>query len=76
VREIEAGTAPPEGDVGLEITRQYYLRVIAARDGSAAARAGLQTGDYIRGIDGKPTRDMPVFEGARLLRASPARRSR
>src|SRR5690242_18980900 len=27
----------PTGDVGLELTRQYYLRVIAARDGSPSA---------------------------------------
>lgn len=71
VQEVEAGTPLPEGEVGIELTRQYYLRVIAARDGSTAARAGLQTGDYIRGIDGKPTRDMSVFEGTRLLRGQP-----
>ena len=71
VRAIEAGDRQPEGDVGLELTRQYYLRVIAARDGSPAAKAGLQTGDYVRAIDGKPTRDMSVFEGARLLRGQP-----
>jgi carboxyl-terminal processing protease len=64
-----AGT--PAGDVGLELTRQYYLRVIAARDGSPAAKAGLQTGDYIRAIDGKPARDLSVFEGTRLLRGIP-----
>jgi carboxyl-terminal processing protease len=61
----------PAGDVGIELTRQYYLRVIAARDGSPAAKAGLQTGDYVRAIDGKPTRDMSVWEGARLLRGTP-----
>ena len=33
----------PAGDVGLELTRQYYLRVIAARDDSPAAKAGLRT---------------------------------
>ncbi|HEV3484839.1 MAG TPA: S41 family peptidase [Vicinamibacterales bacterium] len=71
VRAIESGEAQPEGDVGLELTRQYYLRVIAARDGSSAAKAGLQTGDYVRAIDGKPTRDMSVFEGSRLLRGQP-----
>jgi carboxyl-terminal processing protease len=71
VAEIQSGTALPEGDVGLELTRQYYLRVIAARDDSPAAKAGLQTGDYVRGIDGKPTRDMSVFEGTRLLRGQP-----
>jgi carboxyl-terminal processing protease len=61
----------PTGDVGIELTRQYYLRVIAARDGSPAAQAGLQTGDYIRAIDGKPARDLSVFEGTRLLRGEP-----
>jgi carboxyl-terminal processing protease len=71
VADVQSGAPLPEGDVGLELTRQYYLRVIAARDGSPAGKAGLQTGDYIRGIDGKPTRDMSVFEGTRLLRGQP-----
>jgi carboxyl-terminal processing protease len=64
-----AGT--PIGDVGVELTRQYYLRVIASRDDSPAAKAGLQTGDYVRAIDGKPARDLSVFEGMRLLRGTP-----
>ena len=72
VKAVDAGAAGvAPGDVGLELTRQYYLRVIAARDGSPAAKAGLQTGDYIRAIDGKPARDLSVFEGERLLRGTP-----
>lgn len=71
VKAVESGDTQPEGDVGLELTRQYYLRVIAARDQSPAAVAGLQTGDYVRAIAGKPTRDMSVFEGSRLLRGEP-----
>jgi carboxyl-terminal processing protease len=63
--------ALPKGDVGLQLTRQYYLRVIAARDGSPAAKAGLLPGDFIRAIDGKPTREMSVVTGARLLRGAP-----
>lgn len=70
-RAVAAGDSLPAGDVGLELTRQYYLRVIAARDGSPAAKAGLQTGDFVRAIDGRPTRDMSVFEGTRLLRGKP-----
>jgi carboxyl-terminal processing protease len=61
----------PAGAVGLELTRQYYLRVIAVRDGSPAARAGLRTGDFIRAIDDKPTRDLSVIVGTRLLRGAP-----
>jgi hypothetical protein len=51
-----------------KLTR-FYLRVIAARDGSPPP-GGLATG---RGspIDGKPTREMSVFEGTRLLRGRP-----
>ena len=71
VKAVSAGDVMPEGDVGLELTRQYYLRVIAARDGSVAAKAGLRTGDFVRAIDTRPTRDMSVFEGARLLRGAP-----
>lgn len=70
VRSVAGGEALPDADVGIELTRQYYLRVIAARDGSPAAKAGLQTGDFVRAIDTKPTRDMSVFEGSRLLRGA------
>jgi carboxyl-terminal processing protease len=63
--------AAAKGSIGVELTRQYYLRVISARDGSPAARAGLRTGDFIRAIDDKPTREMSVFEGMGLLRGAP-----
>lgn len=65
------GPAPARGSVGLEVTRQYYLRVISARDGSPAAKAGLATGDYIRAIDGTPTRELSVWAGQQLLRGAP-----
>ena len=69
--DVQSGAPQPEGDVGVELTRQYYLRVISARDGSPAAKAGLQTGDYVRGIDGRSTREISVLEGTRLLRGQP-----
>lgn len=71
VTVFDSGAALPEGRTGIELTRQYYLRVIAARDGSPAARAGLRPGDYIRAIDGQSTRDMSVYEGARRLAGPP-----
>ena len=70
VQRIGRGTALPEGDTGIVITRQYYLRVVAVRDGSPAARAGIRTGDYLRGIDGKPTRDLSIVDGNVLLRGA------
>ena len=71
VKSINAGEKPAAGDVGIDLTRQYYLRVIAVRDGSPAAKVGLQTGDYVRAIDGKASRDLSVFEGMRMLRGEP-----
>ena len=71
VKALEGGQPAGAADVGLVVTRQYYLRVVSARDGSPAAKAGLRTGDFIRGINDRPTRDMSAFEGSRLLAGAP-----
>lgn len=71
VKTYESNTSPGAADIGVELVRQYYLRVVSARDNSPAANAGLRTGDYIRAIDGKPTRDMSAYEGTRLLHGAP-----
>jgi carboxyl-terminal processing protease len=71
VQQAQSGAPLPAGDVGIDLTRQYYLRVVATRDNSPAAKAGLRTGDYIRMIGTEPTRDMSVWEGARALRGAP-----
>jgi carboxyl-terminal processing protease len=70
-RLYESGTKPGPAETGIELTRTYYLRVIATRDGSPSAKAGLRAGDFLRAIDGKPTREMSVYEGMRLLKGAP-----
>ncbi len=71
VSRLEAGTALPEGELGLELTQRYYIQIVAARDDSPAARAGLTAGDYLRTIDGKTTRFVSAVEAERLLRGEP-----
>ncbi len=71
VKVFERNESLASGRTGLEITRQYYLRVVAALDGSPAARAGLRPGDYIRALDGQSTRDASVHQGMRLLAGKP-----
>lgn len=67
---VDNKTPLGEGDTGLVITRQFYLRVLGVRDGSPAARAGIRTGDFVRAIDETPTRDMSAFTGTRMLRGA------
>ena len=39
VKQFESTAPPAPAETGLELTRQYYLRVIAARDNSPAAKS-------------------------------------
>lgn len=71
VKIIQANAPLPAGDTGLVVTRQVYLRVLAVRPGSPAARAGLRMGDYVRSIDGTSTRETSVVAGTRALRGEP-----
>lgn len=71
VRQMESGEQAGPADVGITLTHQYYLRVVATRDDSPAAKAGIRPGDFVRLLDSRPTRDMSALEGQRLL-AGPA----
>ncbi len=71
VRQLEGGDQAGPADVGITLTHQYYLRVVAARDDSPAARAGIRPGDFVRLVDMRPTRDLSAFEGQRLLAGAP-----
>ena len=71
VDRLESGRPLPEGGVGLTVTRRYYVQVVAAHDGSPAADAGILPGDFLRAIDGEPTRRMSAIEGERRLRGEP-----
>jgi carboxyl-terminal processing protease len=62
-------------EVGLIISKKYgYLGevgVVDAIPGSAAAKAGLSTGDMIETIGGVATRDMPLAYASMLLHGDP-----
>lgn len=71
VKTFESKETPAPGETGIDLARGYYLRVMSTRDGSPAAKAGIRTGDYLRAIEGRSTRDMSAYEGNRLLRGAP-----
>ena len=70
VKSDESNSPIGVADTGLDLGRQYYLRVVSVRPNSPAARAGIRTGDYLRAIDNRPTREMTAYEGNRLLHGS------
>src|SRR5207237_1692404 len=63
----EANSPSGPADVGVELRRQYYLRVVSVRYGSPAAKAGIRSGDFVRAIDKRSTKDISIFEGDRML---------
>ena len=71
VDRLERGGTLPDGNVGLTVTRRYYTQVVATRDGSPAAAAGILPGDFVRAIDGEPTRFMSAIEADRRLHGQP-----
>lgn len=68
-RENQVQTRGEYGGVGMEVTMENgVLRVIAPMDGTPAARAGMEAGDYITHADGETIVGMSLTEGVRLLR--------
>ncbi len=60
------------GDVGLVLSKKFgYIAVVDVVPGSAAAKAGLSTGDMIETIKGVATRDMPLAYANLLMRGQP-----
>lgn len=60
------------GGVGIQIEpRSGTIVVVAPLPGTPAERAGIQTGDHIVEIEGKPTIDWTADEAMRVLRGEP-----
>jgi len=58
---------------GLVVTKRFgYAYVIAAIPGSPAAKAGIERGDFIEKIDGRPTQKMAVWQVRHALRTGKA----
>jgi carboxyl-terminal processing protease len=71
-RAVWTTAHPDNGDVGIVLGRRTGgLAVIAARDGTPARQAGLQSGDFVLSIDGVSTQRMLPIEAAARLRGRP-----
>ena len=68
-RELQTETEGRFGGLGLEITvRNGVLTVISPIEDTPAARAGLQPGDQIVGVDDQSTEEMSLSDAVNRLR--------
>ncbi|HZT24940.1 MAG TPA: S41 family peptidase [Pseudolabrys sp.] len=71
-KESEADIAGKFGGLGIQISEDHGVpKVISPIDGTPAARAGLQPGDLIVGINGESAQGMDLSKVVRLLRGAP-----
>lgn len=55
-------------DIGVELTKRYYLQVVDVLPDSPADKAGVEPGDLLKSIDGKNTREINVVVGEGMIR--------
>lgn len=60
-----------DNGVGLVVTKRFgYAYVIATVDGSPAAKAGIERGDFIEKVDNVPTQKMSVWQVRNAIRST------
>jgi carboxyl-terminal processing protease len=68
-KEFEKETSGEFGGIGVEIAAQDgVLIVVAPIEDTPAWRAGIEPGDKIVGVNGKPTKGMSIAEAAKEMR--------
>lgn len=72
-RELNLQIEGTFGGIGVEIDldKDKQLVVVSPLPGTPAGRAGIQSGDVIREINGRDTSNMSIVEAATLLRGTP-----
>ena len=66
-------TENEDNGIGVVVTKRFgYAYVIAATPGSPAAKAGVERGDFIEKVDGKPTQKLAIWQVRNLLHTGKA----
>ena len=67
--DMKVQTRGEFGGLGIEVTmEQGFVRVVSPIDNTPAARAGLETGDLITHLDGKPVLGINLAEAVDMMR--------
>ncbi len=67
--EMQEETRGEFGGLGIEVTQEDgFIKVVSPIDDTPAARAGIQSGDFITGIDGDSVLGLSLNEAVDLMR--------
>ena len=68
-RDMQVQTRGEFGGLGIEVSMENgYVKVVSPIDETPAARAGLQPGDLITHLDGKPVLGLTLNQAVELMR--------
>lgn len=68
-KEMQEQTRGEFGGLGIQVTmEQGYVKVVSPIDDTPAARAGIQSGDFITAVDGQSVLGLSLDQAVELLR--------
>jgi carboxyl-terminal processing protease len=67
--DMQVETKGEFGGLGIEVTQeQGFIKVVSPMDGTPAAAAGIQAGDFLTHVDGESVLGIPLDEAVELMR--------
>ncbi|MEO0713578.1 MAG: S41 family peptidase [Pseudomonadota bacterium] len=68
-RAIQVQTSGEYGGLGIEVTGEDgFVKVVTPMDDTPASRAGIESGDLITAVDGRPIIGLPVNDAVKEMR--------
>ena len=70
--ELQESTTGEFGGLGIEVgIEDGFIKVVSPIDDTPASKAGIEAGDLIVKIDGKPTKGLSMIEAVGIMRGKP-----
>ena len=70
--ELQESTSGEFGGLGIEVgIEDGFIKVVSPIDDTPASKAGIEAGDLIVKIDGKPTKGMSIMDAVGMMRGKP-----
>lgn len=71
-KALQEGTSGEFGGLGIEVgVEDGFIKVISPIDDTPAQKAGIQAGDLIIRLDGKPAKGMSLSNAVKIMRGKP-----